>query len=150
MIFAPHVVLFKRTLRHHASLPGKYRLIPNIHIDTGSDALADMTYMFAADIYLGDVSSQVYEFLLEPRPCIFLNGHKVEWQGNPYYLHWRLGQVVDTIQPELGQALEQAFTTHRQFLERQHEAFAYTFYTEAGTTAAERGADAIANFILSF
>jgi hypothetical protein len=149
VILAPHAVLFKRTHRHHASLPGKYRLIPNIHVDTGSNALADMTYTLAADIYLGDVSSQVYEFLLEPRPCIFLNGHKVAWQGNPYYAHWRLGQVVDKIQPDLGQALERAFTAHQQFLEKQHEAFVYTFYTEVGTTAAERGADAIANFILT-
>lgn len=29
-----------------------------------------MTYTPAADIYLGDVSSQSYEFLLDPRPCL--------------------------------------------------------------------------------
>lgn len=149
LIFAPHVVLFKRSRRHKASLPRKYNFVPNIYIDTGSDASADMTYMLAADIYLGDVSSQVYEFLLEPRPCIFLNGYKVEWQDNPYYLHWRLGQVVNEIQTELGQALEQAFTTHQQFLKRQREAFAYTYYTETGSTAAQRGARAIAEFLLN-
>ena len=147
LIFAPHVVLFKRSLRHGAFLPGKYRLAPNIHVDTGSNASIDMTYMLAADIYLGDVSSQVYEFLLEPRPCIFLNGHHVAWQGNPSYYHWRLGQVVDNIEPELIQALEQAFTTHHQYMEKQREAFAYTFYTEPESTAAERGAKAIADFL---
>jgi len=147
LIFAPHVVLFKSSRRHVASLPWKYRLAPNIHIDKGSSASIDMTYMLAADIYLGDVSSQVYEFLLEPRPCIFLNGHRIAWEGNPTYYHWRLGQVVENLDPGLLQALEQAFTTHHQYIERQREAFAYTFYSEPGTTAAERGAKAIADFL---
>ncbi|MDO8722171.1 MAG: hypothetical protein Q7J31_08060 [Syntrophales bacterium] len=147
LIFAPHVVLFKRSRRHGAFLPGKYRLAPNIHVDTGSSASIDMTYLLAADIYLGDVSSQVYEFLLEPRPCIFLNGHKVAWQGDPSYPHWRLGQVVENIEPELIQALKQAFTSHHRYIKRQREAFAYTFYSEPETTAAERGASAIADFL---
>ena len=147
LIFAPHVVLFKRRIRHGAFLPGKYRLAPNIHVDTGSSASVDMTYMLAADIYLGDVSSQVYEFLLEPRPCIFLNGHHVAWQGNPSYQHWRLGQVVENVESELIDALKQAFKTHSGYIKRQREAFAYAFYSEPETTAAERGARAIADFL---
>jgi len=106
-----------------------------------------MTYMLAADIYLGDVSSQVYEFLLEPRPCIFLNGHNVTWQDNPYYYHWTLGQVVDDVQAGLRQALDKAFTSHPQFLSQQREAFAYTFRMESDRTAAQRGADVIARFL---
>ena len=147
LIFAPHVVLFKRSRRHGAFLPLKYRSAPNIHIDTGSSASIDMTYMLAADIYLGDVSSQVYEFLLEPRPCIFLDGHNVAWQGDPSYYHWELGPVVENIEPELIQALKQAFTSHHQYIKRQREAFAYTFYSEPKTTAAERGAKAISDFL---
>ena len=147
LIFAPHVVLFKRNRRHGASLPRKYRLAPNIHIDKGSSASVDMTYMLAADIYLGDVSSQVYEFLLDTRPCIFLNGHKVAWQGDPSYYHWTLGPVVENVEPELIQALKQAFTSHHQYIKRQQEAFAYTFYNEPETTSSERGAKAIADFL---
>jgi hypothetical protein len=147
LIFAPHVVLFKRSKRHKVSLPEKYRSSPNIHIDLGSSASGDMTYMLAADIYLGDVSSQIYEFLLKPRPCIFLNGHHVAWQDNPFYAHWRLGQVVDNVQEELGNAIDHAYDLFPEFLGRQEEAFAYTFYTEPGTTAAQRGADAIASFL---
>jgi len=148
LIFAPHVGLFKkRSGRHGAFLLRKYHRAPNIHIDTGSSASIDMTYTLAADIYLGDVSSQVYEFLLKPRPCIFLNAHKVAWQDNPFYFHWRLGQVVENIEPELIEALKQAFTTHHQYLEIQREAFAYTFYSEPETTAAERGARVIADFL---
>jgi hypothetical protein len=149
LIFAPHVILFRRSKRHQAVLPKQYYDIPNILIDTGSLMSADMTYILAADIYLGDVSSQVYEFLLDPRPCIFLNGHNVMWQDNPYYFHWTLGQVVDDVKTGLRSALEQAFTSHPHFLPKQCEAFAYTFRMEADSTAAQRGADAIARFLRS-
>ena len=148
LIFAPHVVLFKRSKRHNAVLPKKYNNIPNIHIDLGSPASADMTYMLAADIYLGDVSSQVYEFLLEKRPCIFLNAHGVNWENNPYYLHWGFGQVVNNVGLDLKPALEQAFTTHKQFFKTQQDAFDYTFYNDTKSTTAERGAKAIAEFLL--
>lgn len=147
LIFAPHVVLFMRDKRHQAVLPDKYRKIPNILIDTGSSASSDMTYMLAADVYLGDVSSQIYEFLLEPRPCIFLNGHQVSWQDNPFYFHWTLGQVVENIEQELRIALDQAVSGHHRYLTRQQDAFAYTFRSELDSTAAERGADAISKFL---
>ncbi len=147
LIFAPHVVLFKRSRRHKSFLPPKYYSIPNIHIDTGSSASSDMTYMLAADIYLGDVSSQVYEFLLKPRPCVFINGHNVSWQENPFYVHWQLGQVVSNIRAELRGALDNAFTTHPEYVSRQQEMFNYTYFSEPSTTAAERGADAIAGFL---
>jgi len=148
LIFAPHVVLFKRDKRHEAKLPRKYRNIPNILIDKGSSASADMTYMLAADVYLGDASSQVYEFLLEPRPCIFLNGHQAAWKNNPFYFHWTLGQVVENVEQQLQTALEQAVPGHHRFLPLQHEAFDYTFRTESDSTAAERGADAIVRFLV--
>ncbi len=147
LIFAPHVVLFKRFIRHKGFLPKKYYDTPNILIDTGSQASADMTYMLNSDIYLGDVSSQVYEFMLEPRPCIHLNGHHADWQGNTNYFHFTLGQVVDDVAKELGPAIERAFETHGQYLDTQRRAFAYTFHTEEDSTAAQRGADAIARFL---
>jgi hypothetical protein len=149
LILDPHVVLFKRSMRHRASLPAKYRSLPTIHVDTGSSASTDMTYMLAADIYLGDVSSQVYEFLLKPRPCIFLNGHHVAWQDDPFYVHWRLGQVVDDVRVHLASALQRAFDSHPEFVGLQREAFAYTFHTDPHRTAAQTGADAIASFLLT-
>ena len=147
LIFAPHVVLFKRRMRHGASLPWKYRFSSNIYIDTGSSASIDMTYMLAADIYLGDVSSQVYEFLLKPRPCIFLNGHHFDWESNPFYQHWHLGQVVENIDEELFEALKTASAKHKQYIEEQCKSFADTFYTLPETSAAQRGARAIAEFL---
>ena len=147
LIFAPHVVLFRRSRRHGATLPQKFEHIPNILIDKGSAASADMTYMLSADIYLGDVSSQVYEFLVEPRPCVFLNAHRIPWRDQPSYLHWTLGQVVDDVAGGLGTALQTAILSHGEFLAKQQQAFAYTFRSESDSTAAQRGADAIAGFV---
>ncbi len=148
LIFAPHVIMFRRRWRHRARLPRKYFNVPNIHVDLGSMASMDMTYALAADIYLGDVSSQVYEFLLEPRPCIFLNAHHVERRNDPFYYHWNLGQVVDSVPAGLEDALAHAHDRQKDYEERQKKAFEYTFYNEPDSTAAQRGARAIAEFCL--
>jgi hypothetical protein len=147
LIFAPHVVLFKRWRRHGGRLLWRHRLAPNILVDTGSDRSVDMTYTRAADVYIGDVSSQVYEFLAEPRPCVFLNAHRVAWRGDPAYLHWTLGDVVEDAGGALEAVLGRAGAVHAGYLERQRAAFAYTFHVEPRSTAAERGATAIARFL---
>ncbi len=116
LIFAPHVMLFERSFaltidKLRIDRPGRiedrYLRAPNIHIDLGSRASSTMTYTNRADIYLGDVSSQVYEFLLTPRPCVFLDAHDTRWANDPNYLHWQAGPVIS--QPrQLGQAFELA------------------------------------------
>lgn len=120
LIFAPHIMLFQRPLvvtidRLRIARPGriaqKYRDAPNIHIDLGSSALTDMTYTAAADIYLGDVSSQHYEFLRWPRPCIFLNAHGVAWEDDINFLHWKTGEVIDRV-ADLPAALARAAERH--------------------------------------
>ncbi|NPA94344.1 MAG: hypothetical protein GXO58_02815 [Thermodesulfobacteria bacterium] len=147
LIFAPHVVLFRRRFRHRAkNVPREYYNLPNFLIDLGSERSADMTYTLNSNIYIGDVSSQVYEFILKPRPCIFLNSHGIKWENDPAYFHWTLGQVV-TSAKELDMALDKAFDLQRHFEPLQKKAFEYTFYTEPGSTAAQRGARAIAEFL---
>jgi CDP-glycerol glycerophosphotransferase (TagB/SpsB family) len=147
LIFAPHLVLFKRRWRQGAPLPDSYRRAPNILIDTDSAALTDMTYLDAADIYLGDVSSQVYEFLIEPRPCIFLDAHGVDWKNDPHYAHWRFGPVVTDVARDLGSMLDEAFASHARYLPAQRAGFAETFHQDPASTAAQRGADAIADYL---
>lgn len=49
-------------------------------VDLDSPRLVEMTYTLTADIYLGDLSSQLYEFLIRPRPVAFINAHRVDWQ----------------------------------------------------------------------
>jgi len=116
LIFAPHVMLFERRFaltidKFRIDRPGRieerYLRAPNIHIDLGSRASSNMTYTNRADIYLGDVSSQIYEFLLNPRPCVFLDAHDTDWVDDKNYAHWRAGPVIDD--PAcLGDALSEA------------------------------------------
>src|SRR5690606_35291404 len=119
-IFAPHVMLFERkwtitvdppAIARVARPPRRYASKPNMLIDLGSAASSDMTYMQAADLYLGDVSSQVYEFLVRPRPCLFLNPKRHVWEGDPSYAHWNAGPVVDRIDSILDD-VERAFDSH--------------------------------------
>jgi hypothetical protein len=135
LIFAPHVMLFHRRFvltidKLRIDRPGliDQRVLdaPNIHVDLGSRACTDMTYTAAADIYLGDVSSQVYEFLHQPRPCLFLNSHGVDWQGDANYAHWQAGPVIEGPQ-DLGDALDRAVAEHSRYLPVQRELFRRSF-----------------------
>ena len=146
LIFAPHIMLYKRKLRHGARNLSAYKHCPNIHIDTGSAASVNMTYTRQADIYLGDVSSQVYEFLIEPRPCIFLNAHDFNWENDEKFLNWqKAGQVVNNIS-QLSTALGQAQDLHTHYKPLQEVLITYTFDLQE-TPSAVRAANAIADFV---
>lgn len=146
LIFAPHVILYQRQWRHGARSLHNYRTAPNIHLDTGSLASIDMTYTTAADIYLGDVSSQVYEFLLRPRPCIFLNAHNVvRWERDENYRFWHAGEVVNR-SSALPDALARAHDVHPRYVMVQKQLFDETFDMSA-VPPSVRAADAIAEFI---
>lgn len=116
LIFAPHIMLFERSVvvtidklrvARMRSFPERIREAPNIHIDLGSRLSTNMAYMNSADIYLGDVSSQVYEFLIRPRPCVFLNPRGIAWQDDPNFASWAAGPVIERID-QLGGALVDA------------------------------------------
>ena len=153
LIFAPHVMLFERkwvvtvdppSFARVAPPGAKYRAERRIHIDTGSSASSDMSYTNRADIYIGDVSSQVYEFLYRPRPCLFLNSHAVDWQDDPNYLHWRAGPVLENADGLLD-AIDAAVATHPDYAPVQQALIDATFsLSERPST--ERAADAIAAF----
>ncbi|WP_254601962.1 hypothetical protein [Sphingomonas bacterium] len=135
LIFAPHVMLFHRPfvltidklrIDRVGAIPARIANAPNIHIDLGSSACTDMTYTAAADIYLGDVSSQVYEFLHRPRPCLFLDSHAVDYRGDANYRHWQAGEVIGD-PAELGDALGRAFTKHDYYARIQRQLFDESF-----------------------
>jgi hypothetical protein len=120
LIVAPHVKLFARRPRflwrrwERMAVPGR------VQVDLGSEASQDMRYALAADIYAGDVSSQVYEFLVEPKPCVFLNAHDAKWRTSRDYPMWRLGEVADT--PGRAIALiRRAADDHPRFIALQRE-----------------------------
>jgi hypothetical protein len=116
----------------------------HIVIDRGSTRSIDMSYTQAAGVYIGDASSQVYEFVRTPRPCIFLNLDRIDWRTNPAYAHWQFGQVIERIE-DLPAALEQAYTLQPQFEEVQIKMFAASI-DQADDRASQRQAQAILDF----
>jgi len=146
LILAPHTLLFERSVRHGARLPRRFREIEHIRIDLGSEASNDMTYTRGADIYLGDASSQVYEFIAEPRPCVFIDAQNARSRSPARYRHWHFGPVI-TRASELGPALRAARDGFAGYAVEQREAFEYTFSFDRERSAAQRGADAIAEFL---
>jgi hypothetical protein len=126
LILAPHIRLFDGAPPAASELLDRFRRLPNIHIDLGSAASIEMRYTNAADLYVGDVSSQVYEFLRTPRPCLFLNAHGADWQDDPNYLHWQYGPVIED-PARLAESIAAAFATHDAYRERQAMGFAETF-----------------------
>jgi CDP-glycerol glycerophosphotransferase (TagB/SpsB family) len=154
LIFAPHVMLFERPFvltidKLRLDRPGRieerYLRAPNIHIDLGSWASTDMTYTLAADVYLGDVSSQIYEFLLRPRPCLFLNIQGTDYRDNPSYAHWRAGEVIEDV-ADLGASLRRAISTHGSYEPVQKEMFAASFDLSEDPSSV-RAANAICGYL---
>lgn len=117
---------------------------PNVIIDRGSVRSIDMTYTQAASVYIGDVSSQVYEFIRKPRPCIFLNLEHRDWQEDPAYAHWHFGQVIDDL-VDLPASLARADEVQPQFEALQRERLAASI-DESPIPASERQAQAILEF----
>ncbi len=136
LIFAPHIMMFERRMavtidKLRVGLPGKlpirYAAAPNIHIDLGSAALTDMSYTNGADIYLGDVSSQIYEFLKTPRPCLFLNSHGIDPDQDPNFAHWQSGPVISRT-CDLDRGLDEAVADHpARYRQAQQKLFDHTF-----------------------
>ena len=114
LVVAPHVRLaahWDETRRKHweaLAEPGR------VIVDLGSRQSIDMTYTLGADLSLGDVSSQVYEFLVQPRPCLFVNAHDVAWQDSADYAMWQFGEVVAP-ECDIPGAIARAFRDHARF-----------------------------------
>ena len=156
LILAPHVMLFLKELhispeykkgRLRPGVADKYRNAPNIHVDVDSARLFDMSYTMAADAYIGDVSSQVYEFLYRPRPVFFINTHSEEHsKDEPAYEFWLNGPVVTTVD-ELFDRLPDHEMIGARYRAEQQRLTEYTMSIDPDRTAAERGAEALANVL---
>ncbi|MFC0205256.1 glycosyl transferase [Novosphingobium soli] len=125
LVVAPHVRLARgwseRRRRRWEALAVPGRVI----VDLGSERCSDMTYTLAADLYVGDVSSQVYEFLVRPRPCLFVDPHAVEWHESDDYAMWHFGEVIAPGADPVA-AIERAFDNHAAYLGWQRERMAYS------------------------
>jgi len=146
LVFAPHIRLFHPVSARDGRRFRDYAGLPHVRIDLGSTASVDMSYTLGADLYLGDVSSQVAEFVIRPRPCLFLNPHHTAWAGDPDYRFWELGPVLDDV-GQLGEALDRAFATYEAYRSKQFDYVRETFGPALDGPTAPRGADAIAAFL---
>lgn len=146
LVFAPHVRLFEPPRPSKYRPFEKYMQLPNVRVDLGSERCVDMTYTLACDAYIGDVSSQVAEFLVRPRPCLFLNPRRTAWQSNADYQFWALGPVLEDV-TQLAAALKQMFDTHGAYVDTQRAYFDQTFDGAERAPSARRGADAIAAYL---
>ncbi|WP_033073976.1 hypothetical protein [Sphingopyxis sp. MWB1] len=145
LVVAPHVRLFAEASAAQRAAVEALAIKGKVFVDLGSDRLFDMSYTAGADLYIGDVSSQVYEFLATPRPCLFLNAHGVAWRDDPDYLFWTLGDVLGDL-GGLEAALDAAPARHAAYVSAQQQ----RLYESIGGNpagAAARGAEAILAFL---
>ena len=141
VIFAPHVRLFDPASAANLAAVAPFRDHPRIHVDLGGPSAIDMTYTRVADVYLGDASSQIYEFLRTPRPALFLNAHGADWRGDESYRHWRYGPVLDG--PEnVADAVATSIAGHDAFRAEQEAGFAASFDLQPKSSSL-RAAEAI-------
>lgn len=153
LIFAPHVMLFRKRLhispeyriaRLRPDIPAAIRDAPNILVDIDSPRLFDMSYTLGADVYIGDMSSQVYEFLVRPRACFFIDVHSEPTDADgPPYEFWRNGPVVRGAE-ELFPLIEGWRDVAAHYRPEQERLTAYTIGDDPRRTASQRGAAALA------
>lgn len=141
LIFAPHIRMAAERAPALNAVATRYAGAANIHIDLGGPRCCDMTYTEVADVYLGDVSSQVYEFIRRPRPCLFLNAQGVDRAGDENYAHWALGPVATSADGILADVYR-ARASHDAYRQVQAAAFRETFDL-AARPCSERAADAV-------
>ncbi len=148
LIFAPHINLFNKVGGDDVSIiPEEYFAADNIHIDLGSEKSVNMTYINDANIYLGDVSSQAFEFMINPRPCIFLNPEKIDYKGDKNYRFWQCGDVI-TSSNQLEEALKNASEIfENKYKSIQKEITSDNYFKEVGSTASQRAANAITEYL---
>ena len=155
LVFAPHVMLFKKELhvspeykiaRKRPEIPAEALAAANIIVDLDSPRLFDMSYTLGADAYIGDVSSQIYEFLARPRPAFFIDARREKIAADDeWHLFWEAGPVVQSAS-ELAAILPDFASIGERFMQRQKEIFSYTFDL-GDRPASERAADAISQAI---
>ena len=117
VILAPHQRLIEKAPEVKDVLAAAARL-PHVHADWSSFAMVDGSYTAAADIYLGDTSSQIVEYLARPRPAIFLNDSAIDWQASESHGFWSCGEVIDSLDALLP-AIDGARAAHPRFAETQ-------------------------------
>lgn len=140
LVFAPHIRAAENMEAAEREEWLRLALEGQILVDLDSSRLIDMSYALAADIYLGDMSSQLYEFLVRPRPVAFLNAHHATWRNDPRFAGWALGEVAERPEDVIA-VIDRAVAGHPVKVAQQQAAVRDAFGEIQG--AALRGAQVI-------
>ena len=140
VILAPHQRLVETEPGVRTAL-GSVAHLPHVHVDLDSFRMVDGSYTAAADLYLGDTSSQVVEFLARPRPCVFLNPERLNWRATDDHGFWECGEVVASLD-RLPGAIADGPLRHADF-EASQRRFAETALGETGPATARRAAERV-------
>lgn len=124
LVVAPHIRLAQHWDETQSAQWQALAVPGRVIVDLGSERSVDMTYTLGADLYLGDVSSQVYEFLVKPRPCLFVNTHAADYQTDESYAMWQFGDVVAP-DFDILPAIDRAFADHPLYRARQEKRARY-------------------------
>ncbi len=145
LIFSPHVKLFNGK---SPSYLNKYANSDSVYIDINSGRMMDATYTAQADVYLGDVSSQVYEFLyFKEKPVIFLNAQNVKnWRDDPSYQMWKMGDVIQDIS-DLNKVVGCAQGVHKSSYHTIQAGILKDKFSKTGVAASVLGAQALHDYI---
>jgi CDP-Glycerol:Poly(glycerophosphate) glycerophosphotransferase len=135
LIVAPHIRMFEMAGEAERNIWRQRAEAGRVIVDLDSERLNDMSYTSAADIYLGDVSSQVYEFLTVAKPCVFIDAHGAVWKDNPDYAMWQFGPVCSGM-AQIMDALDHAKERHGAYIEVQRRMVADAL-GDSGDHAAE-------------
>ena len=124
IILSPHPLVnkwhfFDRIKLHFPKSERLYKDWSSIH-------KVNFDYMKIADIYLGDVSSSIYEWLYFDKPMIFYNSHNIVWKNNPYYRFWNLGNIAANPE-ELLVYLDKSINISDSFAKIRKETKEYVF-----------------------
>lgn len=152
LIFAPHVMLFRKTVhispeykvgKVRPEIPKEALVASNILIDVDGPRLFDMSYMLGADGYIGDASSQIYEFLVRPRPVFLLDPNgALGSQGESTLPFLRTGRRTQYV-AALVLALREWEALGERYRHAQEQLIAHSFAL-SDVPASERAANAIA------
>lgn len=155
LIFAPHVMLFRkavhvspeyRVAKKRPDVPSVAMKAANILIDIDGPRLFDMSYMLGSDGYIGDASSQLYEFLIRPRPVFLLDPNgALRNEGEEALPFLRMGPSAETVE-NLTKMIEQSTMIGESYRQEQQNLITNTFAL-SDTPPSQRAADAIAHAI---
>ncbi len=148
LIFAPHQLL---TVRNKGILRRlrQYTSAESIYIDLDSPKLSDMTYTKVADLYLGDISSQALEFMLQrPRPCVFFKPTSNNAPKDEEFHTWEGGEVLDHL-GNVEQVIMEAIHNFKTTYHSKQVALVKDLFHVESRSSSRVAAEGILNYLLN-